>query len=114
MVPSSAKVTGIPSAYETSFSDSLPEASAAISNTPERFECDQKENQPFVFAPAIFRPRNDRPPASWTAALFAKSAGRQLRREIEQFLQALIESVELVFAQLVGGLQPQLIAHECQ
>jgi hypothetical protein len=34
-----------------------------------------------------------------------KSIGWQLRGQIEQFLKALVEAVELVFAQLIGGLE---------
>jgi|HubBroStandDraft_6_1064221.scaffolds.fasta_scaffold420155_2 hypothetical protein len=41
-----------------------------------------------------------------------KSIGWQLRGQIEQLLKALVEAVELVFAQLIGGLEPKVVADE--
>src|ERR1700719_1054356 len=37
---------------------------------------------------------------------------RYFRGEIKQFLQRLIEAIELVFAQLIGRFEPQLLAHQ--
>src|SRR6185437_13304255 len=95
-------------AYEATFSESLPSANPAISKTIANSSRATGKKISVLCSRRLFSARVTA--SSMPLQCRRKSVRGQLCGEIEQFLQALIKTVELVLAQLVGGLEPKLVA----